>query len=152
MLKFIALNEKNLEFVRTTRNLVKKHLINKKFISKKQQKLWYNNDYLRGNERVFLCLINKIYVGYCQYNVSSFEIGIKINPEYQEKKYGFKILKLLINNIYKDFKNKNIKLKALILSDNIKSINLFLKLKFKIKKKNKNVLILQYEENYDSSI
>lgn len=124
--KLIKLNKNNIELIPKTRNAVRKWLFNNELISSKQQIYWYFNNYIKSSIKIYLCYKEKEYIGYCQIDSKTNEIGIYLEPKFQGFGYGSEFLNLLLKKI------PNTKVIAKIKSDNIQSINLFKKAGFKI--------------------
>jgi RimJ/RimL family protein N-acetyltransferase len=109
-----------------------KYNINKSKFSRKESKIWYNNNYKR-RELFAIYSENKL-AGLIIYNLDSFYYSITLIKSYRNKGIGKGALKIFI----KYLKKKRKKLRTIINIDNYNSINLHKSIcKYK-KKVNKN--------------
>jgi len=129
---------------------IKNHRLNRKYsynrgdIEFSEHVKWFKNKYFDNKKNV--CFVLNIkdagIVGYCRFDLDNniYLVSIALDPDYQSRGLGHRLLSNSLNKIIID--NKNIIAKTKL--DNIPSIKLFKKNNFKIYKKDKNNCYLKY--------
>lgn len=134
------IRERDIELIRLWRNepLNRKCFFYQKFISKEQQKIWFNKYRNNFNDLIFLIKnkvgkkIGIISIYNIDLNKKTSEIGrILIRKDERGKDYSKEAINLLLNYIF--FKNFFLRIVFLeVFKENIRAVELYKKLGFKI--------------------
>ena len=128
--KFRKMNELDLDFFLSVRNLVRENLHNSRFFSLEEAKEWFKftkNEYWI----IEICEVEVGYFRLSKENQENWQIGADIHPSFQNKGIGSFVYPLFVDSIIKRQPVVPLKLNLQVLKHNSMALRLYEKLGFK---------------------